>query len=79
LPEWLKHAREVIPREAEQVERMLDELLMGKTRLYEEVVGGVRSRVTTLPSHGLGLAMMDRHRKAAQGRTCIAKRSTHDT
>ena len=42
LPEWLKHTREVIPREAEQVEHMLDELLIGKTRLYEEVMDGVR-------------------------------------
>ena len=42
LPDWLKHAREVIPREAEQVERMLDELLLGKTRLFEDVMGGVR-------------------------------------
>jgi len=42
LPDWLKHVREVIPREAEQVESMLDELLMGKTRLYEDVMGGVR-------------------------------------
>lgn len=42
LPAWLKHVREVIPREAEQVERMLDELLIGKTLLYEDVMGGVR-------------------------------------
>lgn len=41
LPDWLKHAREVIPREAEQVENMLDELLLGKTRLFEEVMVGV--------------------------------------
>jgi len=42
LPDWLKHVRAVIPREAEQVECMLDEILMGKTRLYEDVMGGVR-------------------------------------
>lgn len=42
LPDWLKHVREVIPQEAEQIERMLDELLTGKTRLYEDIMGGVR-------------------------------------
>ena len=38
----LKHVREVIPREAEQVELMLEELLLGKTRLFQDVMGGVR-------------------------------------
>ena len=43
LPDWLKHAREVIPREAEQVVLMFNELITGKTRLYEEVMGGDRT------------------------------------
>ena len=41
LPDWLKHVYEVIPREAEQVELMLNELLLGKTRLFDEVMVGV--------------------------------------
>lgn len=39
LPGWLEHAREAIPREAAQVEQMLEELLSGKTRLFENVMG----------------------------------------
>ena len=39
MPDWLKQAREVMPQEAEQLERMLDDLLMGKARSYEDVIG----------------------------------------
>jgi len=42
LPGWLESVREVIPREARQVELMLEELLLGKSRLFEDVMGGVR-------------------------------------
>ena len=42
LPDWLEHVREVIPREARQVEHMLEELLLGKNRLFEDVMGAVR-------------------------------------
>ncbi|MEK7388440.1 MAG: YkvA family protein [Elusimicrobiota bacterium] len=42
LPDWLRHVREVIPQEAGQIEGMLDELLMGKTRLYEDVMARAR-------------------------------------
>lgn len=39
---WVSHAQEVLPREAEALNGILEELEQGRTRLFEEALGAAR-------------------------------------